>query len=125
MGTLYDSPVWDTGKGKSKSSIRKVTFGFHLVEGKQGHTMEDYHVAEFKQVDGYEVGLFAIFDGHSDEDVASYLRNHLFNNILHKVYLVSSFSLSCSQSLLNYSKEIKRYNGILHSLQEIYVVDLL
>lgn len=87
--------------------------------------MEDYHVAEFKQVDGYEVGLFAIFDGHSDEDVASYLRNHLFNNILHKVYLVSSFSLSCSQSLLNYSKEIKRYNGILHSLQEIYVVDLL
>ncbi|XP_038988067.1 probable protein phosphatase 2C 58, partial [Phoenix dactylifera] len=80
----HDSSVCDTGKGKSKSSIRKVTYGFHLVEGKQGHAMEDYHAAEFKQVDGYEVGLFAIFDGHSGQDVASYLRNHLFDNILHE-----------------------------------------
>lgn len=79
----------DTGKGKSKASKRKITYGFHLVEGQMGHKMEDYHVAKFEEVDENEVGLFAIFDGHSGNDVASYLRKHLFDNILKEVYNTS------------------------------------
>ncbi|CAM0906052.1 unnamed protein product [Alopecurus aequalis] len=72
-----------TGRGKSKASARKVTYGFHLVEGKMAHGMEDRHVAEFRRLDdGNEVGLFGVFDGHSGADVAAYLRNHLFDNIL-------------------------------------------
>ncbi|EMS65090.1 putative protein phosphatase 2C 58 [Triticum urartu] len=72
-----------TGRGKSKASARKVTYGFHLVEGKMPHGMEDRHVAEFRRLDdGNEVGLFGVFDGHSGADVATYLRNHLFDNIL-------------------------------------------
>ncbi|KAL6840707.1 hypothetical protein ACP4OV_029571 [Aristida adscensionis] len=79
--------VRGTGKGKSRaraaSGRRKVTYGFHLVEGRMAHGMEDCHVAEFRRLDdGNEVGLFAVFDGHSGADVATYLREHLFDNIL-------------------------------------------
>ncbi|KAF8700377.1 hypothetical protein HU200_034312 [Digitaria exilis] len=81
--------VRETGRGKShrraSSGRRKVTYGFHLVEGRMPHGMEDRHVAEFRQLDdGNEVGLFAVFDGHSGADVATYLREHLFDNILNE-----------------------------------------
>ncbi|XP_018850794.1 probable protein phosphatase 2C 39 [Juglans regia] len=71
----------DSGKGKSKMS-KNITHGFHLVKGKSHHPMEDYVVAQFKQVDDHELGLFAIFDGHLSHDVPNYLRSHLFENIL-------------------------------------------
>ncbi|VVB02121.1 unnamed protein product [Arabis nemorensis] len=44
--------------------------------------MEDYIVADTKTVEGHNLGLYAIFDGHSGRDVANYLQNHLFDNIL-------------------------------------------
>ncbi|MED6155302.1 hypothetical protein PIB30_003901 [Stylosanthes scabra] len=71
----------DSGKGKSKMS-RRVTHGYHLVKGRSYHAMEDFVVAEFKQVDSNELGLFAIFDGHAGHNVPNYLRSHLFENIL-------------------------------------------
>ncbi|PAN14162.1 hypothetical protein PAHAL_2G388400 [Panicum hallii] len=81
--------VRETGRGKSQarasSGRRKVTYGFHLVQGRMPHGMEDRHVAEFRLLDdGNEVGLFAVFDGHSGADVATYLREHLFDNILNE-----------------------------------------
>ncbi|TVU38878.1 hypothetical protein EJB05_12273, partial [Eragrostis curvula] len=81
--------VRGTGRGKSRAAAssgrRKLTYGFHLVEGRMLHGMEDVHVAEFRQLDdGNEVGLFAVFDGHSGADVATYLREHLFDNILNE-----------------------------------------
>ncbi|CAL5335966.1 unnamed protein product [Camellia sinensis] len=75
------SSASDTGKGKSKMS-KNITHGYHLVEGKSAHPMEDYVAAEFKQVDDNELGLFAIFDGHLSHDIPDYLRSHLFDNIL-------------------------------------------
>ncbi|VAH51179.1 unnamed protein product [Triticum turgidum subsp. durum] len=77
-----NSSSTDTGKGRSKQSSTKVTHGFHLVEGKSGHDMEDYHVAEYKCDKNHELGLFAIFDGHLGDRVPSYLRANLFSNIL-------------------------------------------
>lgn len=65
-----------------------MTHGFHLVEGKSNHAMEDYVVAQFKQVDENELGLFAIFDGHLSHEVPDYLRSHLFENILKEVILI-------------------------------------
>lgn len=55
------------------------------MKGKSAHPMEDYLVSEFKQEKDRELGLFAIFDGHLGHDVASYLQNHLFQNILKEV----------------------------------------
>ncbi|KAI3890160.1 hypothetical protein MKW92_037131 [Papaver armeniacum] len=70
---------------KSSSGMSKyVTHGYHLVQGKQGHAMEDYIVAKTKQVDDFELGLYAIFDGHSGHDVAKHLQKHLFENILNE-----------------------------------------
>ncbi|KAH8518633.1 hypothetical protein Peur_037743 [Populus x canadensis] len=76
---LGSSP--DSGKGKSKIS-KHITHGFHLVKGKSHHDMEDYVVAQFKEVDDNELGLFAIFDGHLSHVIPDYLRSHLFDNIL-------------------------------------------
>ncbi|XP_010272381.1 PREDICTED: probable protein phosphatase 2C 58 [Nelumbo nucifera] len=78
----FGSSASDTGKGKSKMSGRHITHGFHLVKGKSNHAMEDYVVAEYKKVHDNELGLFAIFDGHSGHNVPNYLRSHLFDNIL-------------------------------------------
>ncbi|KAI8552522.1 hypothetical protein RHMOL_Rhmol06G0273400 [Rhododendron molle] len=77
------SSACDTGKGKSKMS-KHVTLGYHLVKGKSSHPMEDYVVAEFKQVEDNELGLFAIFDGHLSHDIPDYLRSNLFVNILNE-----------------------------------------
>ncbi|PON40084.1 Protein phosphatase [Trema orientale] len=73
----------DSGKGKSKMQ-KHVTHGFHLVKGKSHHAMEDYVVAQFKQVGDNELGLFAIFDGHLSHEIPDYLRTHLFENILNE-----------------------------------------
>lgn len=55
------------------------------MKGQMGHGMEDYIVADTKTVKGHNLGLYAIFDGHSGRDVADYLQNHLFDNILSQV----------------------------------------
>lgn len=73
----------DAGRGKSKMS-KNITHGYHMVEGKSHHTMEDYVFAQFKQIDENELGLFAIFDGHLSHEIPEYLRSHLFNNILNE-----------------------------------------
>lgn len=81
MVAKLESPSSDTGKGRSKLSSRLV-YGFSLVKGKANHPMEDYHVAEFRRISNHELGLFAIFDGHMGHEVAQYLQEHLFDNIL-------------------------------------------
>lgn len=83
-GLFGTSGSGSSGKGKSKIS-KNITHGFHLVKGKSAHAMEDYVVSKFKQHKDKELGLFAIFDGHLGHDVASYLQNNLFDNILKQV----------------------------------------
>ncbi|CAN1798958.1 Probable protein phosphatase 2C 44 [Linum perenne] len=82
---LQSSSKPDTGKGKSKSTnSRRMSHGFHLVKGKSGHDMEDYHFAEYRKSRNHELGLFAIFDGHLGDSVASYLKDNLIDNILNE-----------------------------------------
>ncbi|KAL5730454.1 protein-serine/threonine phosphatase [Ranunculus cassubicifolius] len=81
---VFGAAPSDTGKGKCKMSGKPITHGFHLIKGKSNHPMEDYLVAQYKQVKDNELGLFAIFDGHLGHDVPDYLQSHLFNNILNE-----------------------------------------
>ncbi|CAN1829333.1 Probable protein phosphatase 2C 39 [Linum perenne] len=78
---LGSSAAADSGKGKSRVD-KHVTHGYHLVKGRSNHPMEDYIVSEFRSVQGNELGLFAIFDGHLSQSVPDYLRSNLFDNIL-------------------------------------------
>ncbi|KAL5730453.1 protein-serine/threonine phosphatase [Ranunculus cassubicifolius] len=84
MQVVFGAAPSDTGKGKCKMSGKPITHGFHLIKGKSNHPMEDYLVAQYKQVKDNELGLFAIFDGHLGHDVPDYLQSHLFNNILNE-----------------------------------------
>ncbi|KAF5472141.1 hypothetical protein F2P56_008881, partial [Juglans regia] len=59
-----------------------LSHGFYLIKGKMDHQMEDNLVAETREVNGHELGLYAIFDGHSGRYVAKYLQSHLFDKIL-------------------------------------------
>lgn len=68
--------------GKGRSYQGPIKYGFSLVKGKASHPMEDYHVAKFIQLQGHELGLFAIYDGHLGDSVPAYLQKHLFSNIL-------------------------------------------
>ncbi|KAF8411131.1 hypothetical protein HHK36_003670 [Tetracentron sinense] len=79
----FCSSETEKGRGKSKMS-KHITHGFHLIKGKSNHAMEDYVVAQFKELPDNELGLFAIFDGHLGHDVPEYLRSHLFDNILNE-----------------------------------------
>jgi protein phosphatase 1L len=44
--------------------------------------MEDFHIAEFRDIDGEETGLFGIIDSHGGPAVGKHVQHHLFNNIL-------------------------------------------
>ncbi|XP_019160750.1 PREDICTED: probable protein phosphatase 2C 28 isoform X3 [Ipomoea nil] len=79
--------VLDFG-GEVSGKNRHITHGFHLVEGKMKHGMEDFLVAENRKMKGYDLGLYAIFDGHSGRKVAQYLHTHLFHNILKEVIII-------------------------------------
>lgn len=68
-----------SGKGRNHDGVK---YGFSLVKGRADHPMEDYHVAKFVKVEGNELGLFAIYDGHQGDSVPAYLQKHLFLNIL-------------------------------------------
>lgn len=71
------------------SGEESISFGHYLVKGKSRHAMEDYHVAEIQKVKvnehEHELGLFAIYDGHLGHNVADYLQQNLFTNILNEV----------------------------------------
>ncbi|KAK8586151.1 hypothetical protein V6N13_130674 [Hibiscus sabdariffa] len=73
-------PSCSSGKGRSHQG--PVKYGFTLVKGKANHPMEDFHVAKFVQLQGHELGLFAVYDGHLGDSVPAYLQKNLFSNIL-------------------------------------------
>ncbi|XP_029130185.1 probable protein phosphatase 2C 39 isoform X5 [Cajanus cajan] len=67
---------------KNMPSTRDFIHGYHLIQGLMNHGMEDYIFAQHRNLNGYDLGLYAIFDGHSGHEVAKYLQSHLFENIL-------------------------------------------
>ncbi|XP_042458000.1 probable protein phosphatase 2C 9 isoform X2 [Zingiber officinale] len=86
---LLAGPSLTVGKGRSSNSRTRISYGYSLLKGAADHPIEDYHVAKFINVGDQELGLFAIFDGHSGDSVPAYLQDHLFTNILEEEELWS------------------------------------
>ncbi|GJN32397.1 hypothetical protein PR202_gb20904 [Eleusine coracana subsp. coracana] len=80
----FSSSGPETGKGKTKLSGLRIRHGYHLVKGKSNHPMEDFLVAEYRQVHDHELGLFAIYDGHLGHIVPEFLKSNLFDNIVNE-----------------------------------------
>ncbi|EOY15988.1 hypothetical protein QUC31_000827 [Theobroma cacao] len=102
-----------SGKGKNHEGMMR--FGYSLVKGKANHPMEDYHVAKFMQIQGHELGLFAIYDGHLGDSVPAYLQKHLFANILkEEEFWVDPFRAilkayeKTDQAILSHSSDLGR-----------------
>lgn len=83
----FAGPSLTVGKGKNSQAHIRITYGFSLLKGTADHPIEDYHVAKFVRMRDQELGLFAVFDGHLGDTVASYLQKHLFTNIIKEVTL--------------------------------------
>ncbi|GFP87061.1 probable protein phosphatase 2c 9 [Phtheirospermum japonicum] len=102
------------GSGKGSSSRGHVKYGFSLTKGKANHPMEDYHVAKFVQVQGRELGLFAIYDGHLGDSVPAYLQKHLFSNILKEDFwndpsgAIAKAYEATDQAILSHSRDLGR-----------------
>ncbi|XP_052201718.1 probable protein phosphatase 2C 39 isoform X2 [Diospyros lotus] len=106
LGYLEDDDGRDVENDKL---IRQhVTHGFHLVEGEMGYKMEDYIVAKNKEVNGCELGLYAIFDGHGGRDVAEYLQNHLFERILKEPDFFTSPKAAIKRAYRDIDNEISK-----------------
>ncbi|KAG6529025.1 hypothetical protein ZIOFF_011217 [Zingiber officinale] len=89
LGIQLAGPSLTVGKGRSSNSRTRISYGYSLLKGAADHPIEDYHVAKFINVGDQELGLFAIFDGHSGDSVPAYLQDHLFTNILEEEELWS------------------------------------
>lgn len=76
----------DADEKNNNPSTRHFSHGCHLIQGEMNHGMEDYIFAQHRKLNGYDLGLYAIFDGHAGHDVAKYLQSHLFENILSEVH---------------------------------------
>ncbi|MBA0875076.1 hypothetical protein Goshw_025951 [Gossypium schwendimanii] len=77
--------------------------------------MENCHVAKFMQIQQHKLGLFSVYYGHLGDIISSYLKKHLFANILDKEeFWVDPFRLM--------RKQIKQF---FHKAQTWVVVDPL
>ncbi|KAL2631444.1 hypothetical protein R1flu_016130 [Riccia fluitans] len=80
-----DQSQWRCGSGESKHLQPQALYGYALLPNTRGHEMEDFHRAEFREIDdGNEIGLFGIFDSHRGPQVGCEVQRRLFDNILHE-----------------------------------------
>ncbi|KAK4745840.1 hypothetical protein SAY87_012152 [Trapa incisa] len=111
----FGSASSDSGKGKSKMS-NHITHGFYLVKGKSFHAMEDYAVAQFKQLGNNELGLFAIFDGHLSHEIPDYLPSHLAYRITDTEILEKAADLGKGGSTAQMSRAVISKRGVAKQL---------
>ncbi|CAD5181049.1 probable protein phosphatase 2C 59 [Musa acuminata AAA Group] len=67
--------------GGGLSQDGKFGYGYASCPGKRS-SMEDFYETRIDSVDGEIVGLFGVFDGHGGAQVAEYVKQNLFSNLL-------------------------------------------
>lgn len=82
LGVRFEN--MNCGGGESGHMQPQAIYGFSLLQGLRGNPMEDFHVAEFREIEGEEIGLFGIIDSHDGRVVGNHVQHHLFDNILNE-----------------------------------------
>ncbi|KAL3694107.1 hypothetical protein R1sor_007758 [Riccia sorocarpa] len=77
----------ESGAGEMQRG--KIVYGFSKQKGPVKQQIEDFHVARVAEVDGKQIGLFAVMDGHAGPHVAEYLTRNLFDLITGHPYFRS------------------------------------
>ncbi|XP_042468096.1 probable protein phosphatase 2C 59 isoform X2 [Zingiber officinale] len=67
--------------GGGLSQNLKFSYGYASSPGKRS-SMEDFYETRIDCVDDQIVGLFGVFDGHGGAQVAEYVKQNLFSNLL-------------------------------------------
>ena len=79
MGSYLSTPVTD--KESSDGFVGKYSFGACSMQGWRSH-QEDSHICEELTVNGQQVCLFGVFDGHGGKRAAAWAHTHLVSNLL-------------------------------------------
>ncbi|EFJ17647.1 hypothetical protein SELMODRAFT_146683 [Selaginella moellendorffii] len=76
-----NGPWKENFSGGGFSEDRRFSFGYCGQCGKRA-SMEDFIEARIAKVDGQEVGLFGVFDGHGGPRAAEFVKKNLFQNVI-------------------------------------------
>ncbi|XP_068664721.1 probable protein phosphatase 2C 52 isoform X2 [Aristolochia californica] len=85
--------------GGWKSDDGRLSCGYSSFRGKRA-SMEDFFDVKTSKVDGKEVFMFGIFDGHGGSLAAEYLKEHLFENLLKHPQFMTDTKLAIKETYL-------------------------
>uniref|UniRef100_A0A7N1A016 protein-serine/threonine phosphatase n=1 Tax=Kalanchoe fedtschenkoi TaxID=63787 RepID=A0A7N1A016_KALFE len=95
----------------------RIKCGFASFRGKRA-SMEDCYDVKLSNIDGRNVCLFGIFDGHGGSRASEYLKEHLFDNLLKHPKFMANTKLALSETFnqtdtgfLNAERETFRDDG--------------
>lgn len=76
-------PKRELRSGSGASRVHDVMYAWASAPG-INHTLksiEDAVAISLGQIDGQEVAMFGVYDGHAGRHVSQYLKNHLFEKV--------------------------------------------
>ncbi|XP_072971584.1 probable protein phosphatase 2C 52 isoform X2 [Typha angustifolia] len=86
----YTSGGWE-------SEDRSLSCGYSSFRGKRA-SMEDFYDVKSSKIDGENISLFGIFDGHGGSRAAEYLKEHLFENLIKHPHFMTDTKLAISET---------------------------
>ncbi|XP_072993645.1 probable protein phosphatase 2C 7 [Typha latifolia] len=96
----HDKDQVDDGgyaSGGWKSEHGSLSYGYSSFRGRRA-SMEDFFDAKLLKIDGENINLFGIFDGHGGSRAAEYLREHLFENLMKHPQFMTDTKLAISET---------------------------
>ncbi|PKA54083.1 putative protein phosphatase 2C 52 [Apostasia shenzhenica] len=83
--------------GSWKSENGRLSCGYSSFRGKRA-SMEDFYDLKTSKMDGEDVHLFGIFDGHGGSRAAEYLKEHLFENLMKHPEFIADTKTAISET---------------------------
>ncbi|XP_042409686.1 probable protein phosphatase 2C 59 [Zingiber officinale] len=83
--------------GGGLSQNLKFSYGYASSPGKRS-SMEDFYETRIDCIDDQIVGLFGVFDGHGGAQVAEYVKQNLFSNLLQHPKFISDIKSALAEA---------------------------